>query len=278
MASAWEKLLREFSAQFAVGTFGRPDASGIRMNGANKKCIARPSNYPYDEDEPDQMYGNPAAYGRSGPSSPSSIHNSITPKDVKYTEWGKEEREDEAIGVPTNFGKSGQGQMGSQAMPGTVGHGWNDAPIKPWDDDDTDEHPNNPFRRVKHGDRNDEAHVTEKYGPMGMHPGVHEVMPPDEIPHNDMPAKKIVMGIVDPDEIVELELPEAGETDPGLHTPDEIGASGYGLPTQIRMFASNPFTSGPGGKSMRHSRYTDLGPSWSAKSESAWHVLARILG
>lgn len=264
MASAWDILLE----YMAIGTFTRPDSSGNRMGGTAQQQIPRANNYPYDEDDPDRMYGNPADYGRSGGGE--AGHANITPKDIRHTEWGKKEMQDEAMGTPINFGMSGQGQMGSN-VPGTVGHGWSDPPIKPWDDDSED--PSNPFKMVRQDDRNDEA-----YGPMGMHPGVHDVMPPDEIPHNDLPIKKVFLGIVDPEEIVELELPESSEENGGLHTPEEIGASAYGLPTQIRMFAGDPFTAGPGGKSMRHSRYTDLGPSWSTKGESVWKILSRILG
>jgi hypothetical protein len=232
MISAWD-ILREY---VAIGTFGRPDASGIRMNGANKQNTARPGEWPYDDTDQglDQMYGNPAAYGRSGPSSPASLHHPIVPKDVKHTAWDPE-REDEAMGTPTNFGMSGQGQGGS-TVPGTVGHGWNDRPMKPWDDDDDEKR-----------DAVLKAREDEGMGAWGMHPGVHEVMPPEKTPNGGDPDDE-------PD--IDRNTLQALARDYGLADPDEH-QGGSMPPSAMARVAGSPFSGGPMSKKYANSRTSD---------------------
>lgn len=90
-------------------TFGRPDASGIRAKGLDRKYIDnRSDDFPYDKR---LSYGEPLARGPGSQSSPPS-HASITPKDISHSAWDDLEEvidqisaeENEAISVaPMTF-------------------------------------------------------------------------------------------------------------------------------------------------------------------------------
>lgn len=137
MPSPWDALS-------SMGFGGRPaDDSGVRK-GLKRPLIKRPKKFPYDKNDPDQMYGNPQAYDR-GSNVGSAMHKPLTPKDISDDDAERmgmkikleklsDEELDEVMGSPMLLGKAGSSQMGS-SVPG-VGSGWAKNPPKDWDDED----------------------------------------------------------------------------------------------------------------------------------------------
>lgn len=138
MPSAWDALSH-------LGFAGRPDSSGVR-GGLKRPLIKRNKNFPFDRDDPDQMYGNPQAYDR-GSNVGGALHKPLTPKKISdddaenmgfkvkvKLEKLTDEELDEVLGSPMLLGKAGSSQMGN-AIPG-VGSGWAKNPPKDWDDED----------------------------------------------------------------------------------------------------------------------------------------------
>jgi hypothetical protein len=116
-----------------IGAFGggRPDDSGER-GGMHRPRLSRGEDYPYDEDDPDGMYGQPGPYDRgSGGRGPS--HAQLTPSHSAWEELG------EILGYPALLSKAYQGsQIGhATGIPGADG-GWSNDPSKPWDEDQID--------------------------------------------------------------------------------------------------------------------------------------------
>lgn len=120
---------------------GRPDTSGMRGKGLDRKPAGRGGVYPYDRDV---SYGQTANYDR-GSISTGHFSSTPTPRDTdgfslsilgQDTEdldsfLGKDQEEfEEAIGTPMNFGISGKnGQM--DGMSGGGGFGKN--PARSWE-------------------------------------------------------------------------------------------------------------------------------------------------
>jgi hypothetical protein len=107
----------------------RPDGSGQRGGGVPSEPISRASNYPYDQDNDDFMYGEPGPYDRgSGDYEPS--HAQLTPKDTSHSSWDM----DEAMGTPMNFSISSR--AGAEGGGPLASSGWSHNPPKDWDEDE----------------------------------------------------------------------------------------------------------------------------------------------
>lgn len=136
MASSWEQLGQ---MSFANNI----DDTGVRR-GLARKPIKRPKKFPYDKNDPDQMYGNPQAYDR-GSNVGGALRKPLVPKNVsdkdaermglkiKFEKLSDEEL-DEVMGSPMLLGRANSSAMGS-SIPG-VGSGWAKNPPKDWDDED----------------------------------------------------------------------------------------------------------------------------------------------
>lgn len=61
------------------GTFTRPDGSGIRGHGVFRPLTVRAGNFPYDEDNPDQKYGEPGEVMGRGAKGAGPSHLPLTP-------------------------------------------------------------------------------------------------------------------------------------------------------------------------------------------------------
>ena len=163
---------------YNTGTFGRPDTSGIRGQGANMKAYdGGGEDFPYDKER--GKWGEPHAYSRDSAGHGGSHRTVPTPKtDVDIDRWADDIEEmgvdgwvsatppagnitsdpgsksifgddddeteigddkNEAMGVPFNVAKGGQGTGGGRTMPGTGG-AWSSGPTGgAWDnklDDD----------------------------------------------------------------------------------------------------------------------------------------------
>ncbi|MFA5750589.1 MAG: hypothetical protein WC895_05265, partial [Candidatus Shapirobacteria bacterium] len=123
-----------------VGTNMRPDASGMRGQGLNRQCNKMDAVFPYDKNDPDKAYGQPANYDR-GSSGKGPMHQPLTPRGDTWGSEGDRDTDqddmDEAMGTPMNFTMSGKSNMGG-AIPGG-NQSWNANPTKPWDEDDEQE-------------------------------------------------------------------------------------------------------------------------------------------
>ena len=116
-----------------LGFGGRPDDTGIRGKGVNRKPVKGMPEFPYDREI---TYGQPGmATGRGDDSVVSANHSNVMiPRDdstFSLTLMDLEEIVREAMGSPMNLKKSGSSQMGS-TIPG-VGSGWANNPAKEWD-------------------------------------------------------------------------------------------------------------------------------------------------
>lgn len=157
------ELLREFDLP-------RPDSSGIRGKGAQRKPDTRLSNFPYDRDT---AYGQPAPYDR-GSSGGSNLNHPLTPSDdqgFSLTLLGMKNDPDvdEATGTPMLLSKGGTSQLGG-TVPGTSA--WASDPPKQWDEGDMDE---DPFTRsdVAWGANEDDFVDPMQFG----HPDAHVIAP-----------------------------------------------------------------------------------------------------
>lgn len=124
------RLLEIIEEDFSMAF--RPDASGNRKVGANRRPDKRASNYPYDRDV---SYGQPAAYDRSSHGN-GPMRNPLTPHDTEHFSLSLLDL-DEILGSPILMVKGTSSQMGS-SVPGSGGR-WSNNPPKDWDDDDMDE-------------------------------------------------------------------------------------------------------------------------------------------
>lgn len=294
-------LLREWDF---FGTFSRPDNSGIRGKGGpalSAGCMDREKDYPYDFDDDEYMYGQPNGfdYGRAG-NNPGRIHNPITPKNVDHSSFDDAEEdwpsnlESEAMGTPTNFGISNDGQFGS-SVPGAVGHGWNDKPVRPWDEEEGSDHVEL-IGRMTSPQTQDEG-----MGPFGMNPNgalrKGQPIPNDGKPLDDhetageddagfpTDSKPEAVTNEDPeylhdvtDEDLELKIDRIYGRDDNpdfkneLSDPEENGSSN--LPSKIAIVATNaPFMQGKG----HHDKSTRGMSSTNMWQESAWRDVLRRL-
>lgn len=125
--------LLEFYGQLdELGFAGRPDDSGIRGKGMDRKVDRRLATYPYDRDV---FYGQPSAYDR-GNAGGSNLNHSLIPKDTsKFSltllDLPLQDIE-EIVGYPVSFVKSGESARGT-AIPGASA-GWATNPSKNWDE------------------------------------------------------------------------------------------------------------------------------------------------
>jgi hypothetical protein len=128
------EILKEYDF---IGTEMRPDTSGVRAGGLRRPTIQRAGNFPYDNDDPDKMYGQPQDYDR-GNRGNGGLHLPLTPG-TDADEWEDPDGLDEAMGAPTFFSKADTSQLGS-SVPG-MGGDWAHVPPKDWDEDDLAEAP-----------------------------------------------------------------------------------------------------------------------------------------
>jgi len=174
-------FIREFIdslSETALGAGGppRPDTSGIRGQGVGRKAYPGSGNdFPYDSDRGGTTYGEPAAYSRDTAGHGGSHKGAIVPKnDDNIERWdenldeagnegwagasapqgnivkspgerskfGDEDIEAEAMGIPFNSAKAGQGTggpAGGRVTPGTSGE-WGGRPKgELWDLEISDE-------------------------------------------------------------------------------------------------------------------------------------------
>lgn len=116
-----------------LGFGARPDDTGIRSKGVNRKPDRRLGDFPYDRDI---TYGQPGKYDR-GSSVHTSNHGTLTPKDdstFSLTLMDLEEIVNEVMGSPMLLSRGGSSNLGSM-VPGVNG-GWANNPSKQWDDDE----------------------------------------------------------------------------------------------------------------------------------------------
>lgn len=137
-----KNMLEDLSNWLGVG--GRLDPySGLAYK---RKPLSRADNFPYDETNPDQGYGQPGAVDRgSGGYEPDHV-GAPTPRDTSHSEWdkvagikGKRSGFEEAMGTPMFLSKADSSQMGGTTPGAGGGSGWADNPTKPWDEDDMED-------------------------------------------------------------------------------------------------------------------------------------------
>lgn len=117
-----------------VGFAGRPDGAG-NWSGAFRPLSQRASDYPYDEDDPDSLYGGPATgHDRGNAQKPAGHFSILTPKDTEHSIW---DEVDEAMGSPIFFAKGNSSDLGG--ISGGTSSGWANRPVKPWDKDELEE-------------------------------------------------------------------------------------------------------------------------------------------
>jgi len=122
-------------------SFGRPDTTGIRGKGLDRKQDRRLKNFPYDTDI---SYGQPNNYDR-GSASSDTLNHPLTPKNDREFSLRilgiEDPAQDEAVGTPMSLSRGGSSNIGS-SVPG-VGTGWANNPARDWDkgplDDELDE-------------------------------------------------------------------------------------------------------------------------------------------
>jgi hypothetical protein len=244
-----EKKLKEFTAGFpsGIGTFTRPDSSGIRggFDGKIRKDTGRGDVYPYDRDD---RYGDPAPYDRG--SKGGTSHQGITPKNTEHSVWDEIE---EAMGTPIFFKKAVQGaQMGhATGVPGATGD-WASNPIKPWDDDMEDDIDEVALQR------------------MTINPSVP---PPEPIPNMGVPNSHDQT-----DDEIEKKIDRIwGREDNPSTTAPGGEVDGVSMePSTIYVLGTNR----PFGQGMGHSLRPSRGPARFGliPKESVWVGLSKMLG
>jgi len=140
--SVRDKLLLEYQAGYTGNAFSRPDSSGIRGKGLNRKAYQMGDDeYPYGKGQP--TYGTPQAYSRDSSGHGGTHQNVPVPKGIGSDDGRWSADVDEALGVPFNVDRAGRGTggagTGGRVAPGSSGQ-WSARPTGgQWDnklDDD----------------------------------------------------------------------------------------------------------------------------------------------